>query len=103
MNVKKKSFLVFLSTFFCPDVAGLRFDQVKHTYEDLLVTISPDITPDVTEQNKIIGKLYNSYLLVIISHDITPDVTELNKINGKLHNICIVTYWLPSHLISHLM
>ena len=67
-------------------------------YSYLLVTISPDITPDVTELNKINGKLRNSYLLVTISPDSTPDVTEQNKIIDKLHNI-IVTYWLPSLLM----
>jgi hypothetical protein len=36
-------------------VAGLRFDAAKHTYEDLLITISPDLQPDAAGQQAIIG------------------------------------------------
>jgi hypothetical protein len=39
----------------------LRFDPEKNTYEDLLVTISPDIPADETEQRKIIGRKIHFY------------------------------------------
>ena len=41
------------------DAEGLRFDPENHTYEDLLVTISPDIKADLTGQRQIIGKWLN--------------------------------------------
>jgi hypothetical protein len=48
-------------------VVGLRFDAAKHTYEDLLVTISPDLQPDAAGQQAIIGNLkINSSLLNIL-------------------------------------
>jgi hypothetical protein len=44
-----------LGILYCSDVAGLRFDAAKHTYEDLLITISPDLQPDAAGQQAIIG------------------------------------------------
>ncbi len=44
---------------FHADAEGLRFDPENHTYEDLLVTISPDIKADLTGQRQIIGKWLN--------------------------------------------
>jgi hypothetical protein len=41
------------------DAEGLRFDPESHTYEDLLVTISPDIKADLSGQRQIIGKWQN--------------------------------------------
>lgn len=43
-----------LAALLAPGVLGLSFDQDSHAYQDLLVTISPDIVPDLAEQKQII-------------------------------------------------
>jgi hypothetical protein len=51
------TFIFLKFSCFASDMAGLRFDSEKHTYEELLVTISPDLQPDKAGQQAIIGNL----------------------------------------------
>jgi hypothetical protein len=61
-------------------VFGLRYDESSHSYKDLLVTISPDIQANVTEQKKIIGKFSEMSKLLRNDHFILSKLIRLNKL-----------------------
>ncbi len=106
MTAKPILLRIFLQNhcLFFVGLTGLEFDHELHAYKDLLVTISPDLTPGETEQIKIIGRSSHENIPFIINKKFlyTNDSDTFHIYNSLIKNakyctICLlatILFWL---------
>ena len=79
----------------------MEFDHELHAYKDLLVTISPDLTPGETEQIKIIGRSTHENIPFIINKKFlyTNDSDKFHIYNSLMKKIEVLSCMFAGYYI----